>query len=85
MMLFLAELNLLEVWATDIGRNAYLEARTQERLYIIAGPKFGTRRGHILVIRNKALYGLSSSGKRWHERFSDCLCIKGFTPCKQPG
>jgi len=79
-MLFLAELNLLDVWATDIG-NAYLEARTQEKLYIIAGLEFGARRGHILVIR-KALYGLRSSGKRWHERFSDCLRNEGFMPCK---
>jgi len=39
-MVFLAELNLLDVWATDIG-NAYLEARTKEKLYIISGPEFG--------------------------------------------
>ena len=62
-MLFLAELNKLEVWATDIG-NAYLEAETKEKLYIIAGQEFGDLHGHILVIR-KALYGLRSSGKRW--------------------
>jgi len=79
-MLFLAELNQLEVWATDIG-NAYLEAKTQEKLYIIAGSEFGELEGHILVIE-KALYGLRSSGKRWHERFADCLRDLGFTPCK---
>jgi len=79
-MLFLAELNDLEVYATDIG-NAYLEAKTQEKIYIIAGPEFGELEGHILIIR-KALYGLRSSGKRWHERFADCLRDEGFFPCK---
>ena len=79
-VIFLSELNGLALWATDIG-NAYLEAMTKEKLYIIAGPEFGILQGHILVIR-KALYGLRSSGKRWHERFSDCLRAEGFQPCK---
>lgn len=79
-MLFLAELNDMEVWATDIG-NAYLEATTQEKLYIIGGSEFGKLEGHILVIQ-KALYGLRSSGKRWHERLADCLRNEGFKPCK---
>ena len=65
LVVFLAELNQLELWATDIG-SAYLEAVTSERLYIIAGPEFGDREGHILVIY-KALYGLRSSGARWHD------------------
>ncbi len=80
MMMFLAKLNGLEFWATDIG-NAYLESHTSEKLYIIAGPEFGDREGHILVI-NKALYGLRSSGKRWHEKLHDCLTQLGFTPSK---
>jgi hypothetical protein len=67
MLIFLAELNQLEMWATYIG-NAYLEAKTSERLFIIAGPEFGSREGHTLVIF-KTLYGLRTSGLRWHERF----------------
>jgi hypothetical protein len=39
-VLFLAKLNHLEIWATDIG-NAYLEAFTTEKVYFIAGPEFG--------------------------------------------
>jgi hypothetical protein len=54
--LFLAEHNHLEIWTTDIG-NAYLEAFTSEKVYIIAGPEFGEHGGHILII-GKALYGL---------------------------
>ena len=30
----------------------------------------------------KALYGLKSSGLRWHEQFSDVLHKMGFTPSK---
>jgi hypothetical protein len=65
MVAFLSELNGLDLWATDIG-NAYLEVKTSELLYIIAGPEFGDLERHMLIIY-KALYGLRSSGLRWHE------------------
>ena len=80
LLTFISELNKLDLWATDIG-NAYLEANTKEKVCILAGPEFGTREGHILVI-HKALYGLRTSGLRWHERFASCLRDEGFTPCK---
>jgi hypothetical protein len=79
MLLFLAELNNLQTWATDIG-NAYLEAKTSEKVYVIAGPEFGALQGHTLIIF-KALYGLRTSGLRWHERFSIVLKSEGFSPC----
>ena len=59
---FIAELNDSEVWCTDIG-NAYLESFTKEKVYIRAGPEFGEREGHILIIV-RALYGLRSNGLR---------------------
>ena len=37
--IFLGELNNLELWGADIG-NAYLEANTHEKLFIIAGAEF---------------------------------------------
>ena len=80
MVAFLAELNKLKLWATDIG-NAYLEAETREKLCIHAGPEFGKLQGHTLSI-HKALYGLRSSGLRWHLRFADCLREMGFFPCR---
>jgi hypothetical protein len=76
----LAELNDLQTWSTDIG-NAYLEAETKEKVFFIAGPEFGDLAGHTLVIV-KALYGLRSSGARWHDRFADCLRDMGFVPSK---
>ena len=77
---FLSELNDLEVWGADVG-NAYLEAETREKLYIVAGPEFGERQGHILVI-HKALYGCKLSGKMWNEKFAETLREEGFTPTK---
>ena len=80
MTIFLAELNQLELWCTDVG-NAYLEARTDEKIYIIAGSEFGEKEGHTLLI-HKALYGLRSSGARWWERFSEVLLEMGFFPSR---
>jgi len=77
---FLAELNDLELWGTDIG-NAYLESYTKEKVYIRAGHEFGDRCGHILLAR-RALYGLKSSGLRWSERFYGALIDAGFTLSK---
>jgi len=48
---------------------------------IIAGPEFGDRQGHTLVIR-KALYGLKSSGLRWHEHLFNVLRDVGFIPSR---
>lgn len=77
---FLGELNGLEVWSTNIG-NAYLETYTKEKVYTIAGPEFGEREGHTLII-SKALYGLHSSGLRWSERLADVLRSMGYFPSK---
>ena len=80
LVLFIAELNGLEIWSTDVG-NAYLEAETREKVYIIGGPEFKEREGHTLIIV-KALYGLKLSGKMWGERCSDILQDMGYIPSK---
>ena len=41
----------------------------------------GDLEGHVLTMQN-ALYGLRTSGLRWHERLADCLRDAGFFPCK---
>jgi len=71
LLAFIGELNGLKTWLTDIG-NAYLETHTKEKVYIIAGPEFGDREGHVLVV-SKALCGLHSSGLRWSKRLADAL------------
>ena len=40
---------------------------TKEKVVFIAGPEFGDREGHLMKV-NKALYGLRTSGARWHEQ-----------------
>ena len=80
LMIFLAEMNQMETWGTDIS-SAYLEALTKEKLFVRAGPEFGELEGHILLV-HKALYGLRTSGVRWHERLADCLRGMGFVPCR---
>ena len=54
---------------------------TKEKVYIIAGPEFGDKAGHILIL-NKALYGAKTSGKRWHERLAEVFRTEGFVPSK---
>ena len=80
MVIVLAKLNNLEVWGADVG-NAYLEGKSKEKLYIVAGPEFEELEGHILVIY-KALYGLMSSGLRWSQKIHDIMLDLGFSPSK---
>ena len=61
-MIFLGKLNHLDLLGADIG-NAYLEAFTDEKLYIVAGPVFKDLEAYILIFL-KALYGMKSSGNR---------------------
>ena len=73
-------MNNLELWGADIG-NAYLEAPTEEKLYIVAGPELEDWGGYILSF-SKALYGLKSSGKRWAETLHDILIDMDFIPSR---
>ena len=74
------ELNGLKSMVGDIG-NAYLEAYTKEKICFVAGPEWGEYEGHMMVIV-KALYGLRTSGARFHESLADTLRDMGFTQCK---
>ena len=62
LVIFLGKLNNIDMWGADIG-NAYLEAFTNEKLYIVVGPEFQELEGYILIFL-KVFYGLESSGKR---------------------
>ena len=78
--IFFAEPNNLELWRADFG-NAYLQALTRERLYIVGALKFEELQGHILVMY-KALYGTRSGGAYWHDKFFDILHDMVFKPSK---
>ena len=80
MVVFLSQLNKLEIWGADVG-NAYLEAYTDEKLCIMAGPEFKELQVHLLIMV-KALYGTRSGGARWHDRLFDILQELKFKPSK---
>ena len=80
LVIVLGKLNNLDKWGADI-RNAYLEAFTDEKLYIVADPEFQELEGYIFIFL-KALYGLKSSGKRWAEVIHGILKDMKFTPSK---
>ena len=80
LVIFLGKLNHLDLWGADIG-NAYLQAFTDEKLYIVAGPEFQELEGYILIFL-KALYGLKSSGKRWAEVIHGILRDMKVLPSK---
>jgi len=76
--LMIAALNDLDILAVDIG-NAYLNAETREKVFAIAGPEFGSRKGYIVII-GRALYGLKSSGAAWWAHLAETLHTLGYTP-----
>ena len=80
MVVFLSQLNDLEIWGADVG-NAYLEAYTDQKLCIIAGPEFRELQGHLLIMI-KALNGTHSGGAGWHDRLFDILQELKFKPSK---
>ena len=64
MMIFLAELNGLVLWATGIG-NAYLKVYTSEKVASVAGLELTELQGHTLIV-SRTLYGLHLSGKYYY-------------------
>ena len=78
MVVFLPQLNNLEIWEADVN-NAYPEAYTDEKLCTIAGPEFKELQGHFLIMV-KTLYGTHSGGARWHDRLFDIFQELSFKP-----
>ena len=79
-ILLYAIVNDLNILTADVG-NAYLNAKTTEKYYVIAGAEFGPDEGkRALIVR--ALYGLKSSGAAWHAHFSETLTALKFEPCR---
>ena len=50
LVIFLGKLNKHDIWGADIG-NAYLEAFTDEKLYVVAGPEFDELEGFQSFLR----------------------------------
>jgi hypothetical protein len=67
--------------AGDFG-NAYLNAHTNEKVYVVCGPEFGPELEGRLAIVRKGLYGLKTSGNRWHAHFASTLYKMDFIPTR---
>ena len=76
--LTIAALNDLDIMACDI-QNAYLTAECRERVWMVAGPEFGSEAGHNMIVR-KALYGLKSSGAAFRAHLAETLDAMGYKP-----
>jgi Reverse transcriptase (RNA-dependent DNA polymerase) len=76
-----AALNDLELMMFGVG-NAYLSPATSEKLYTTTGKEFGAEEEGKLMISQRALYGLKSSGAAYRAHFAAALTEIGFTSCK---
>ena len=74
----LSELNGIDLVTVDIT-NAYVNAPCREKVAAVAGPEFGEYEGCVVIIE-KALYGLKTSGAAWHAHLSEKLRAMGFIP-----
>ena len=76
--LTIAALNDLDILACDI-QNAYLTADCREKVWILAGPEFGSEAGKNMLVK-KALYGLKSSGAAFRAFLAETLDAMGYRP-----
>jgi hypothetical protein len=80
-MFTLAALNGLDILLADV-QNAYLCAPTTENIHTTAGLEFGSENEGCTLKIVRALYGLRSSGKCFHDHLAQVLRDLGFESSK---
>jgi hypothetical protein len=80
LMFLIAALNGLGILGADV-QNAYINAKTDEKVYTTTGPELGENSGRPAIIV-RALYGLKSSEERWRDHFAAILTQLGFKSSK---
>ena len=75
-----AALNELDVFAADI-RNAYLQAPSSQKDYIVCGPEFGLENQGKVALIHRALYGGKSAGRDFRNHLRSCMHFLGFKSC----
>ena len=75
-----AALNGLDVFAADI-RNAYLQAPSSQKHYIICGPEFGLENVGKVALIHRALYGGKSAGRDFRNHLRSCMHFLNFKSC----
>jgi hypothetical protein len=76
--LLAAALNDLNILVCDI-EGAYLTAKCRERIYVKAGPEFGSEQDSTMIVK-MALYGLKSSGAAFRSKLAGVLDDLGYRP-----
>jgi hypothetical protein len=79
-----AALNDINVMAADI-KNAYLQAPSSEKHYVICGREFGLEHVGKVALIGRALYGGKSSGADFWKHLRSCMTHLQFEPCKGDG
>ena len=80
MLMVVAVQNKLQFLAGDVG-NAFPTAPCREKVWTTAGPEFGERQGSKVSLK-RALYGLATASRAFHEFFGDTLRAMGFEPTR---
>jgi hypothetical protein len=60
-------------------KNAYLQAPSSEKHYIICGPEFGIENEGKVALIQRALYGGKVAGRDFWHHLRDCMRRLGFT------
>ena len=76
-----AALNDIPICACDI-QNAYLQAPSSEKHYVVCGPEFGLENVGKYAIIVRALYGGKSSGADYWRHVRSAMKDMGFSSCK---
>ena len=75
-----AALNGLDVFAADI-LNAYLQAPSSQKDYIVCGPEFGLENVGKKALIHRALYGGKAAGRDFRNHLRACMRQLGFESC----
>jgi hypothetical protein len=75
-----AALNGVDICAADI-RNAYLQAPSSCKDYIVCGPEFGLENVGKFALIYRALYGGKSAGRDFRNHLRSCMRHLDFTSC----
>ena len=75
-----AALNDLDIFAGDI-QNAYLQAPSSRKDYIICGPEFGLENVGRVALIHRALYGGKTAGRDFRNHLRSCMMHLNFTSC----
>ena len=75
-----AALNDLDVFAANI-QNAYLQAPSSQKDYIICGPEFGIENTGGTALIHRALYSGKVAGRDFRNHLHSCMEFLNFKSC----